>query len=155
LVAVLIVLEFVVFPTTMIKINIPECYHQMKTTERNWAVLELPAASKGYSLMSNVRMYYQTYHAKKVVNGYLSRPSRGSGDFLKNVLLSDYTAVPGEVCISIDTAALVRNNVKYVIVHEAEQPSQAIYRPLGTGIFDVGCIIMEERSSGIKVYRLF
>jgi hypothetical protein len=155
LVAVLIILEFIVFPTIMIKINIPECYHQMKNAEQNCALLELPTAGKGYSLMFNVRMYYQTCHSKKVVNGYLPRPSRGSRDFLENVLSNDYTAVPGEVRLSIDTTALARNNVKYVIVHEAEQPSQAICRRLGTSIFDLGCIVIEEKSSGIKIYRLF
>lgn len=154
-IVMLVCLEFIVFPTTLIKVEIPECYTKIKNAQEDCAILELPVACSGYSLMCNVRMFYQTFHGKRVVNGYLSRPSYRGKDFLSEILSEEAETVPGKVRFGVNTAKLAKSNVKYVVVHETEDPRQAIYRPLGEKIQDMGCVVMEEDSSRIKIVQLF
>jgi len=146
-VVMLICLEFIVFPTMLIRVGIPECYEKIKNTKEEFAILELPAFCYESSLMCNLYMFYQTFHGKKVVNGYLSRPSNYSKDFL-NQILSQENTTPRKISFEVDTLKLAKTNVKYILMHESDKLKQV-------KIEDPGCLVIEEESSRIKIIQVF
>jgi hypothetical protein len=154
----LICLDFIVFPTMLIKVDIPEYYHRIRNTGGDFAILELPPTCQGSSLMCNVRMLYQTYHGKRVVNGYLSRPSYYSKDFLNQVVSEREDTVTGKVQLVVDQEKLAATNVKYILMHkmsETELPWPWMDESPGTSIKDLGCFILQEKSSTIEFISLF
>lgn len=58
------------FPTS--DAGIPTTYQQVEEMPGEFAILELPAGESFFSSMSRY-MYYQTYHEKRLVSGYLGR----------------------------------------------------------------------------------
>lgn len=158
LLVVLVCLEFIVFPTKLIKVKIPECYDRIRSARGDFAVLDFPHICRGASLACNVRMLYQTYHGKRVVNGYLSRPSYYSMDFLNRVVYERGKTEAGEFQYAVDMEKLAATNVKYVVMHqmpETELPWPWRDRPPGAGGKDLGCSLLWEKSSTIEVIELF
>jgi uncharacterized membrane protein len=65
-----------VFPYKTSSTTIPPVYHRVADTPGEFAILELPAGELFFGNMSWY-MYYQTYHQKHLVSGYLGRrPAR-------------------------------------------------------------------------------
>jgi hypothetical protein len=132
-------------PITLIRVEVPECYRNIKETPGDFAILEVPASFTGNSMIANVYMYYQTIHGKKVVNGFLSRPSIHSRDFLQEIS-------PGEK-MKLDSTTvekLARNNVKYLFVHAYQRSLK------GTLEFeDTSYCVFSEKSSGVEIYQTF
>ncbi|MCJ7578401.1 MAG: hypothetical protein MUO91_08110 [candidate division Zixibacteria bacterium] len=137
--------EFIVLPTTLIKVDIPECYKKIKDTQGEFAILELPASFSGVGLIGNVYMFYQTVHEKKIVNGYLTRHSPNSMDFLKELF--------PEENITLDSRfrdKLAQSNVKQVIVHEYQKRLEGTLENE-----DTSCLVIKEKPSSIKVFQSF
>jgi hypothetical protein len=154
-IVVLVCLEFIVFPTELIRVEIPKCYDRVRNARGDFAVIELPHTCTGPSLMCNARMLYQTYHGKRVVNGYLSRPSHYSKDFLNRVIFEQEKTEPGKIHYGVDREKLAANNVKFVIMHETELPWPSIRRPPWTEIQNLGCAVIEEGPATVEVIELF
>jgi len=141
----LIGLEFIMLPTTLIRVEIPECYRKLKETPGDFAILEAPASFTGNSMIANVYMYYQTIHGKKVVNGFLTRPSIHSRDFLQEISPRERMKLD-----STTVEKLARNNVKYLLSHEYQKSLK------GTLEFeDTSSCVFSEKSSSIKIYQTF
>jgi|GEM_PF-5691893 len=154
-VVMLICLEFIVLPTELIRVEIPECYKKIKNMKEDFAILELPAFCHGSSLMCNIHMFYQTFHGKKVVNGYLARPSHYSKDFLNEIFSEENKTEPRKNGFKVDVDKLAEKNVKYIVVHESHTLLEVIHTPLEAKIDDIGCLVIEEESSKIKVFQSF
>lgn len=60
------------FPYPIADTRIPDSYQQIAETTGQFAILELPAGEWYFKPMSRY-MYYQTYHHKRLVSGYLGR----------------------------------------------------------------------------------
>jgi hypothetical protein len=144
-VVVLICLEFIMLPTNLIKVEVPECYQKIKDMQGEFAILEMPASFTGTSFVANVYMFYQTVHEKRVVNGFLTRASYHSRDFLQEIL-------PNEN-IKLDSTfidKLARNNVKLLIIHEYQKQLQ------GTLEYeDTSYCVFKEKSSNIAILQSF
>jgi hypothetical protein len=158
-VATLVCLEFIVLPTILIRVEVPGCYRKIKETEGDFAMLELPAYYSGQGLVGNLYMFYQTVHGKKIVNGYLSRPSYYSRDFLKELSPEGEMAIMGKYNVDhmiVDKEVrnkLSKNNVKYVIVHDAfsqQKEFQELLKPE-----DSGCLTLKEKLSSVRVFKIF
>ena len=151
----LVCLEFIVLPTKLIKVHIPECYDRIRSEPGDFAIIELPHACVGTSLMCNVRMLYQTYHGKRVVNGYLARPSYYSKDFLNQVVSEQERTETGEVHYTYDTDRLAASNVKFAVKHETELPWKSVSEPPSRKMRAFRCAVIDERPSTIEVVELF
>jgi hypothetical protein len=145
-IVILICLEFIVFPNRLIKVGIPESYDEIRNVKQEFAVFELPAFCQRSSLICNVYLFYQTYHGKKLVNGYLTRPSYDSKDFLKQFFSEKNLAQQEEDFYNVDTEKLWQHNVKFIIVRESLTPLKKD---------DMRNYILEEDPSRIKVYKVF
>jgi hypothetical protein len=60
------------FPYPTSSVAVPPAYQQIAQTPGEFAILELPAGERFFGQMSWY-MYYQTYHQKPLVSGYLGR----------------------------------------------------------------------------------
>ena len=141
----LICLEFIMLPTTLIRVEIPEYYQKIKETPGDFAILEAPASFTGNSMIANVYMYYQTVHGKRVVDGSLTRPSIHSRDFLQEISHNEKMKLD-----STTVEKLARNNVKYLLVHEYQRSLK------GTLEFeDTSSCVFREKSSDIEIYQTF
>jgi hypothetical protein len=60
------------FPYPTSSVAVPPAYEQIAQTPGEFAILELPAGELFFGQMSRY-MYYQTYHHKRLVSGYLGR----------------------------------------------------------------------------------
>jgi hypothetical protein len=141
----LICLEFIMLPITLIRVEIPECYQKLKETPGDFAIMEVPVSFTRNSMVANVYMYYQTVHEKKVVNGFLTRPSIHSRDFLQEL--------SSNVKMKLDSTTvekLAQNDVKYLLVHDYQRSLQ------GTLVFeDTSQCVFREEFSKIAIYQLF
>jgi hypothetical protein len=146
-VVTLVCLEFIALPTILIRVEVPGCYRKIKEMQGDFAILELPASFFGHGLMGNLYMFYQTVHGKKIVNGYLSRPSYYSRDFLKEILPKEYATLDSEF-----KNKLAKNNVKYFTVHELFNRPYELLK-----IEDKNCytVTVKEQSSDIKFFQTF
>ena len=63
--------------------GVPSVYHEVASDQSIRAIYEGPIA--GASQLCNRYMYWQTFHGKKVANGYLTHPSRGAGQLLERM----------------------------------------------------------------------
>jgi len=142
-VVVLICLEFIVVPTTLIQVEVPESYQKIKEMPEEFAILEMPASFFGNSLFANVYLFYQTVHGKKLVDGLLPRPSYHSRDFLKENILKEDMTLDGKL-----KDKLARNNIKYVIIHEFQRLEETINE-------DTTFLIIKEKPSDIKLFQVF
>jgi hypothetical protein len=145
-IVMLICLEFIVFPIRLINVGIPESYEEMRNVKEEFAVFELPAFCVRSSLMCNIYLFYQTFHGKKLVNGYLTRPSYNSKDFLNQVFAKEKQVKPGSDLYAVDMEKLLERKVKFVVVRES-------LTPLKKG--DMKNLILEEDPQRIKVYKVF
>lgn len=158
-VVMLICLEFIVLPTRLIRVEVPECYQKIKDMPGEFAIFELPAFFHGAGLMANVYMFYQTIHGKKVVDGCLSRASYNSRDFLKEIFPK--VEIATVVMYNVDNMIvdrefknkLAKNNVKYVIVHDAFS-QQKEFDELWKAEDSSGLTI-KEKDSGVKIFKTF
>jgi len=139
-------LEFIVLPIKLIRVEVPECYQEIKNMPEEFAILERPVFSRGAGLRGNVYMLYQTVHGKQVVNGYLPRPSYHSRDFLQEILPNDQITLDMEL-----RDKLAKNNVKYVTYHEEfDRPIKELLK-----IEDIHCFTIEEEPASVKVFKTF
>jgi len=159
IVVILICLEFIVVPTTLIRVEVPECYQKIKDVPGDFAILELPAFFHGAGLVANVYMFYQLIHGKKVVDGCFSRPSYFSRDFLKELFPEGEMAAIGvydEERMILDRKfkqKLAKNNVKYVIVHDLFNQPKELQEMLK--VEDSSCFTIKEKPSSVKVFKTF
>jgi hypothetical protein len=116
------------YPYPVSSTRIPKLYQHIAEASGDSAVLELPAGESAFSLMSRY-MYYQTYHQKPLVSGYLGRrpprlheqerllpfvqhffdPSYYSGDIAIESVLP--------YAVSHGARALDNVGIRYVVLH--------------------------------------
>jgi hypothetical protein len=138
-------LEFIVLPTTLIKVEIPECYQNIKDTPGEFAILEIPASFSGMGIIGNLYMFYQTVHEKKMVDGYLTRHSPNSTDFLQELFPEENVMLD-----STFRDKLAQSNVKQVIFHEYQRRLEGTLENE-----DTNCLVIKEKPSSIEVFQVF
>jgi hypothetical protein len=143
LVVVLICLEFIVVPTKLIHVEVPESYRKIKEEPGEFAILELPSSFLGNSLMGNAYLLYQTVHEKRLVDGLLPRYSLHSRDFLNEIMPKEDISFDSEFW-----GKLSRNDIKYVIVHEFPGLAEKIRE-------DTAFLVIKEKPSDIEIYQVF
>lgn len=119
LIFLLIGFEFLVFPFPVTKVEKPGIMRDISQEEGDFAIIDLdPNPSK--------RLYHQTLHQKKMIEGYISRKTVKSENFIENtpVIAELYGKKPitketpaGEEALEV----LRRFDVKYVIIKKGEK----------------------------------
>jgi len=75
-VSVFIMLEYLAIPYTTTQIHVPEFYKKLREDKEEYAIIDIPSRP--------VTLYFQTIHRKRLIGGYVSRPSKKAIDFLSN-----------------------------------------------------------------------
>jgi hypothetical protein len=124
----LILLEYAALPFPVSAGTIPQVYEQIKADGGDFAVLEVPVMpvfleenDTRYMIVHAEPEYYQTYHEKKLVGGYVSRYPKEQLRFLEEtVLLRELRGhTEGEYHPSEGLAMLRAYNVRYVLLHRS------------------------------------
>lgn len=145
-VVLLICLEFIKLPTASISVEVPECYQKLRDIHGDFAILEVPATFTGTTLVANVYMFYQTVHEKRVINGFLTRPSYHAADLLKELSADQKVKLD-----STFVDKLARNDVKYLIIHEYQRSLQGTLECDGDTIY----CVFEEQPTSIGIFQTF
>jgi len=116
----LILFEFLAIPYPMSSAKVPEFYEQIANEHGDYAIFNVP--NRPYSTY----LYYQTVHEKKIVNGYVSRPTQDIIQFSTSApLINQLTMM--EPCgirmlnqniTEIGASALNYYNIRYIILHK-------------------------------------
>jgi hypothetical protein len=77
LVIFIIFMEFISVPFPISRFEIPQFYKDISFEQNNYAIIDL------HENPSQV-LYYQTIHNKKILEGYVSKKTKESEDFIKN-----------------------------------------------------------------------
>ncbi len=114
----LIIFEYLAIPFPMSSSKIPEFYHQLKNETGDFTILELP------NLVDGITMYYQTFHEKRLVNGYVSRLPPESRSFKETVPIINLLYNPrkdmiiNKEFIDSERSILKYYKIKYIILHQ-------------------------------------
>jgi len=97
------------FSIILSEAKIPQYYSIIKNDNSNFAIIEFPL----WSGQSNEYMFYQTYHEKPMLNGYVSRASVEVESFKKDCKDLLYSENLDKI-----KNFLISNNFKYLIIHK-------------------------------------
>lgn len=123
----LILFEFLATPYTMSSAEVPIFYKQISNEQGDYAILEIPNCDSNFVA---TYMYYQSTHEKKLVNGYLSRTSPESFQFLSAtpfisqlMHLTESRPLEKEYILNqniteIGSSILNFYNIEYIILHK-------------------------------------
>lgn len=139
LLLVLVSLEFCLLPVTMNIDPVPEFYKQLAADKEDYAILEVPAHVQEGGL-EHERMFYQTFHGKKLLGGQLARDHKrlSPTDFLTHspffpeAMLNDSQTPPTERDMlnrprfpEMSAALLGYFKFRYIVVYpQAIKPEQ-------------------------------
>jgi hypothetical protein len=153
------------FPFRSADARVPEAFRQIADTPGDFAVLELPAGEMFAEWMSWY-MYYQTFHHKRLVSGYLGiRPPRLHAQergmpFVKRFFTGDprrLVALPEEQSVPSDgwsedirnaNELLYQQGIRYVVLH-CGRGFETDFRP----DFCTSAIKLLNQSLGLPVSR--
>jgi len=160
-VAVALVAELLPVPRTLHSADVPDVYAVIAADPRPVSVLHLPFGfrdgTRTVGYYDNARQYYQTWHGKKLLGGYLSRLSRNEvsrqrrSRILRTMVLlgegAPYTPPAPEI-LRVRGAAFVRRaRLGYVVIDRARTPPALVkYAVLSFSL---------ERIGGDAVYDLY
>jgi len=156
LIVIIIIIEFFPLPTSLTAkdVFISSFYHDLKSDQRNFSILNIPVDFAGATGGGDIYVYAQTIHQKPIIGGYVSRePSYSLETLSKSPFLqaiSHSIQYDKSSMLSLTKAgfddmpnALKRLNVGYVILHkpllegfELMRVSKWIERSLGEPIFE-------------------
>jgi hypothetical protein len=114
--SVIFLFEMLLIPFFLNSTIIPKAYNDIANEKGNFAIVEVPYTSDFYQ-------YYQTFHNKKLIWGYMARPPAKVQEFIKNnSVLSKLNNPHNDNMKSVDEIrkdieSLKRNNIRYIIIH--------------------------------------
>ena len=122
IIPLIIFFEFMIIPLPYSSPDPPEAYKQIISDTEEYAIFEIPF----HRVIEY--MYFQTFHNKKLVNGFIGRIPESSKEFIKSVPFLDLMSKPIQINrtemekqkeLSKETiSTLNENNIKYVIFHK-------------------------------------
>ncbi len=127
-VAGLILFEFMAKPV-FTEIHVPETYRYFARDTEAYAILEVPI---GLPQNANLYMAYQTVHRKPIVSGYISRVIPKTWKFIEEdpfVRLLHYPELITPATLDTVPAGLIKNKIKYVLVHRDNKFYNIVYAP--------------------------
>jgi len=125
----LILFEFAIIPISLYTVPIPDIYKTISQEHGDFAILEIPISPRIYSDGKKIwtydfpiYIYYQTYHNKKIVGGYVSNPPIDYlNGFIKKTVpfrgIYNFNNTPNNTNENI-TEILTYYSIRYVIVHK-------------------------------------
>jgi len=147
--AIPLLFEYVViFPFPTGDASVPSFYRGLGG-EEDYAILDIPL---GPWYATNINMYYQTVHERKIVGGYIHRVPEGVlpvANYLEGLVdpspqADDIVASPGR---KERLAILSRNQIRYVVLHppflkpeEADKRASLLTDLLGEPVYADGSI---------------
>ena len=125
LLSVLVLLEYLAVPCPLSPSQVSPFYHALAGEEGDFAILELPLDD----FHSREYLYPQTFHHKKLVNGYVARTPAGTQAFIRSHPLIKALQVQMEVDpalhdIPAEIGLLAANGIRYVVIHKQPLPPQ-------------------------------
>jgi hypothetical protein len=124
-ITLLILFEFLSIPYPMSSAKVPDIYNQIADEDEDYAILELPYQQYLYT---NIYLYDQTVHEKRLINGFVSRPPASIGEFLSLTpfigQLAGSSTVPsmdeitGQNITEVGQLILNYYSIKYIILHD-------------------------------------
>jgi len=120
-ISLLLLFEYASIPVKMVPVptdgKIPAVYQWLSEQKGDFPILELPLPNEpGDVWREAIRVYFSTYHWKKMVNGY-SGYFPSDYDFLYQKGMKEF---PAEESVSL----LIKYGIKYLIIHFAEYEEQ-------------------------------
>lgn len=147
LILLLLVFEYLPGKRFLTKIDIPKIYVRIKNDPEKFIIFDVPSSTNPFTQA----LYFQTYHEKKMIGGYISRPSRTSTDFLtKTPFINEiYNHQASEIPKSKNEAlsTFSKYKIKYIITHSETSAS------LLESFIDLAPIEVDK--SGNQLYQLF
>ena len=161
-VGVLLLFELLPAPRPIYSAAIPRIYQQVRNAPADVRLLELPVGARdGTSSIGNFTarsQFYQTFHEKALVGGYLSRVSRRRIDLLRSnemidalIVLSEGGDVPEEAkarLIDLGPVWAERSKIGFVVIDRA-RTSEAL-RAFATGALRLEHV---ETDGDLELYR--
>jgi hypothetical protein len=161
-VGALLLFELFPAPRPIYSAEIPRIYQHVKDAGGDIRLLELPVGARdGTSSVGNFTarsQFYQTFHEKPLVGGYLSRVSRKRIDAMRSnamtdalIVLSEGGDIPEETkarLIDLGPAWTERSNIGFVVIDRL-RTSDALRA------FAVGALRLEhvETEGDLELYR--
>jgi len=116
----LIIFEFLAIPYPMSNANVPAFFKEIAHDNEEYAILEIPMMWNADS------MYYQTYHGKKLVGGYVSRVPDEAVEFLRQTPFINQlflmTLFPSDILNQniTDVSVPILNfyDIRYIIIYK-------------------------------------
>ncbi len=138
-VAALLCFELLPAPRVLYSAHIPPVYEVIAADTRDVAVLSLPLGLRdgvrSYGRYNTARQFYQAFHGKRIVGGYISRLSASQIDRLRRfpvtstlLMLSEgleVPAVPASVVREHGQRFIERARLGYVVVNRERTPPAA------------------------------
>jgi hypothetical protein len=164
---VLLALELVPVPRTLFAADVPAVYTAIAADPRPVAVLDLPFGIRdGLSTVGNfdpASQYYQTFHHKAIIGGYLSRVSQADRDqYMAIPMIKALTALsenrplaPADAQAARDSAAdfIARSHLGYVVIDDrATSPALRAFAVDALGLVHVSA---SPGAGGGPGYELF
>lgn len=109
--SLLVILDYWSAPFQISKIEIPDFYQTMRSQSGDFAILDIPPASRDANLRY---MYYQTIHQKPICGGQLARSQKSIENYFKRWR-----------GVEINVESLRERKIKYVILHGNFLPADA------------------------------
>lgn len=161
-VAVLLFIELLPVPRVLYSAHIPAVYQAIAADPRDVAVVDLPLGLRdgvrSYGRYNTARQFYQAFHGKRIVGGYISRLSTaqiaGLQRFpVRSTLLKlseglEVPAVPASVIREQGQRFIERARLGYVVVNRQRTPPAAF--EYAREAFQLE-LLME--SEGLALYR--
>jgi len=161
-VGVLLLFELLPAPRPIYSAAIPRIYQQVRNAPADVRLLELPVGARdGTNSIGNFTarsQFYQTFHEKALVGGYLSRVSRRRIDQLRSnemidalIILSEGGEVPEEAkarLIDLGPVWTERSKIGFVVIDRA-RTSEAL-RAFATGALRLEHV---ETDGDLELYR--
>ncbi|MBA7638587.1 hypothetical protein ES703_46243 [subsurface metagenome] len=125
-------IEFLPLPIVTTSIEVPDFYKTISQDNEDYAIIDLV----DLDLYSPQKLYYQTVHNKKIIGGYISRPTLNNIDFLDNtpvvtnILLNREPEEPRNVELKEYARNILRKyNVRYIVY--SKNPESTIMKTYG------------------------
>jgi hypothetical protein len=119
----LILREYALLPYPTARPAMPAWYSQLAHEPGDFAVLDLPMDARSFDKHYG---FYQTIHAKPLVEGHISRPPQEAFAFIKgNALVSAFAQekrLRAQPKMTVNLETLAEAGIRYVVVHKEFLP---------------------------------
>ena len=132
----LVAIEYIAMPRPVYETEVPEFYQMIASEEGDFAIISLPFKDRGWDL------FYQTYHEKRQVRGYVSRRDPAAIAFLEGTPPLDLFLTPDSIRLEnispdvmLSFAGTLRSyDIRYVLINKPRRYSdlKRLDRPKST-----------------------